>query len=46
MVGTGYVESGGVTKDKGCGACFTFAFCYGSAKFNSLEVNNMKFSLR
>jgi hypothetical protein len=33
---------GVVMKDTYLGACVTFAFCFGSVSFDSLEVINMK----
>jgi hypothetical protein len=48
-----YTECEGVVmKHTGLGACVTFAFCFGSVSFDSLEIINMKkqkikeFSLR
>jgi hypothetical protein len=43
VVDVRYTECEGVeVKDTGLGVCVTFAFCFGSVSFDSLEVINMK----
>ena len=43
VVDVGYTEcEGDVMKDTGLGACVTFAFCFGSVSFDSLQVINTK----